>query len=309
MNTEVQTMEEKLEGALDKGVTGSTAVNTDIGGIHFQNMGEVMEFSKLMALAAGAVPPHLRGNPGACLGVCVQALGWRMDPFAVANKSYFVNDRLSYEAQLVQAVIDQRAPIKGRIKGEYSGEGPNRQLTVWAILEEDGERVEYTSPLKKDIGVQNSPLWKSDPDQQLWYYSTRAMCRRHFPDVILGVYAKDELGEKMRDITPKRSFTQRLAAQNATDGDQEPPVDDGAENTPDVETDATVDDVEEIPAKTESEIEPELGSEEFMAGSNCNRDGIPLADCPHEVGTQEAADWMAGWKGIDNAGVDGFGTF
>lgn len=305
MNTDVQTMQEKLEGALDKEVTGTTLVNTDIGGIHFQNMGEVMEFSKLMALGAAAIPPHLRGNPGACLGVCVQALGWRMDPFAVANKSYFVNDRLSYEAQLVQAVIDQRAPIKGRIKGEYTGEGPTRQLTVWAILEEDGERVDYTSPLKKDIGVQNSPLWKSDPDQQLWYYSTRAMCRRHFPDVILGVYAKDELGERMKDVTPRKSFTQKLAAQNAPDGDQPPATDDQPEKGLDEAGGSPVEDAEEVQTETQGGIEPEIGSEEFLAGANCNRDGIPLADCPHELGTQEAADWMEGWKGMDKAGEVG----
>ena len=103
----------------------------------------------------------------------------------------------------------------------------------------------------------------------------------------------------------KQSFTQRLAAQNATDGDQEPPMDDGAENTPDAETGAPVDDAEEVSTKSDGGIEPELGSEEFMAGSNCNRDGIPLADCPHEVGTQEAADWMAGWKGMDKATGDG----
>lgn len=98
----------------------------------------------------------------------------------------------------------------------------------------------------------------------------------------------------------KPTFTQRLAAQNAQEGDQEPSVDDDAENMPDEVSGEAVDDAVEI-----SGIEPELGSDDFIAGSNCQRDGIPFADCPHEVGTQEAADWMAGWKGMDKASEDG----
>jgi hypothetical protein len=41
--------------------------------------------------------------------------------------------------------------------------------------------------------VKNSPLWKGDVDQQLFYYSVRAFARRHFPDVMMGIYTVDEL--------------------------------------------------------------------------------------------------------------------
>ena len=53
-----------------------------------------MTFAKLMALSHVAIPKHLRGNPGACLAVTIQAIEWRLSPYAVANKSYSVNDRL-----------------------------------------------------------------------------------------------------------------------------------------------------------------------------------------------------------------------
>ncbi|KAB0269277.1 recombinase RecT [Microvirga brassicacearum] len=165
----------------------------------FANMNEVMEFGKLMSISQVAVRKHLRGNPGACLAVCIQAIEWRMSPYAVANKSYAVNDQLAFEAQLIHAVILQRAPIKGRVKSEYKGEGDSRTLRVWAELSDgSGEIVDYESPLFGKIQPKNSPLWKNDPDQQLHYYSVRAWCRRHFPDVILGVYARDEL-EPARD--------------------------------------------------------------------------------------------------------------
>jgi hypothetical protein len=46
-----------------------------------------MEFSKLLSLSGTAMPKHLRGNPGGCLAVVIQALEWRMSPISVANQS------------------------------------------------------------------------------------------------------------------------------------------------------------------------------------------------------------------------------
>ena len=102
---------------------------------------------------------------------------------------------------------------------EFSGEGANRVCRAWARLAEDPEEiVEYVSPPFASITPKNSPRWKTDPDQQHAYYSGRALCRRHFPDVLLGVYADDELvaeprgAETARDVTPPRGLSDRLDA-------------------------------------------------------------------------------------------------
>lgn len=190
-----------IESRIDRQTAGTLSISNDAGGMQFESMVQVMEFAKMMAVADIAVPPHLRGNPGACLAVAIQAVEWRMSPFAVANKSYSVNNRLAYESQLVQAVILQRAPIKGRFKIEYEGDGAKRRCRVSAVTN-DGDTVEYLSPEVGTIPVKNSPLWKGDPDQQLFYYSGRALCRRHFPDVLLGVYTADEMEGEPKDITP-----------------------------------------------------------------------------------------------------------
>jgi hypothetical protein len=190
MSTEPK--ETAIEKRIDRQITGETALAA--GGVVFRSMNELMEFSKVMAIAQVAIPKHLRENPGACLAVCIQACEWQMSPFAVANKSYSVNDRLAFEAQLVNAVILRRAPISGRFKVEYSGEGDKRRCTVSATLT-DGDLVTYESPEIGKIKVKNSPLWNSDPDQQLFYFSSRSLCRRHFPDVLLGIYTQDEIEE------------------------------------------------------------------------------------------------------------------
>lgn len=180
-----------------------------------QSLKEVVDFATVMSRADIALPRHLRENPGACLAVAMQAFRWEMDPFAVANKTYFVNDRIAYEAQLVAAVVITRAPVKARPDYTYSGEGPTRRCKVEVTMK-DGQVLEYESPMFKDILTKNSPLWKADLDQQLGYFSIRSWARRHSPDVILGVYTPDEV-EVMRDVTPRETG---LSAKLAANGQQ-----------------------------------------------------------------------------------------
>lgn len=179
--------------ALDPNKTGAIVVSRNAGGVSFASALEVMEFSKLMSVADKAVPPHLRNNPGMCLAVTFQAVEWQMSPFAVANKSYVVNDRIGYESQLVHAVIEARAPLQKRLRCSYSGDGETRRCKVWGMFLGEDDPHEYESPMKKDIKVQNSPLWKADLDQQLFYYSSRSWARKWCPDVLMGIYTKDDL--------------------------------------------------------------------------------------------------------------------
>lgn len=198
-----------------------TRLSSDGGGIVFSTVAEARDVAYLMAGSDKAVRKHLRNNPGACFGIVIQAVEWGMSPYAVANKSYEVNDQLAYESQLIQAVILRRAPIKGRIRYTFDGEGADR-ICIASATTLEGEEVEYRSPKFSAITPKNSPLWKSDPDQQFCFYSGRALCRRHFPDVLLGVYARDELEDAapMRDVTPQAAsgLAARLGATKSDGG-------------------------------------------------------------------------------------------
>lgn len=160
-------------------------------------MAEAMELGKLMA-AGNFVPKHLRGKPGDCLAVVMQAGRWGMDPFAVGNKTYFVNDRMAYEAQLVSAVVNSSGALDGRLTVDWEGSGEGLVCTVTGKVKGDPgikrRRVEM-----KNITTRNSPLWKQDPEQQLAYFAQRAWARLHTPEVLLGVYTPDEV-EQMRPI-------------------------------------------------------------------------------------------------------------
>jgi hypothetical protein len=189
-----------------------------------QNLAEVIRFSEVMCQADIALPKHLRGNQGACMAVALQALEWEMSPFAVASKSYSVNGMIAYEAQLIAAVVNTRSGIKGRLKYHYTGSGDDMVCTVTGEI--DGDPLEYESPRLKSITPKNSPLWKTDPRQQLGYYSARSWARRHCPEVLLGVYDRDEAAafqgpENARDVTPERKpLSERLTASKPAGADQ-----------------------------------------------------------------------------------------
>lgn len=246
---EIQTSETYEAGKVNRQVARELVVAGAAGGIAVVNADQAMELAKMMAAARVAVPPHLRNQSGACLAVVFQAARWQMDPFAVANKSYEVNGRMAYESQLVQAVILRNAPIKGRLNHSFEGEGVNRKCKVWAVLAEDDAKVEYLSPAIGQIKVKNSPLWAAEPDQQLYYYAARAFCRRFFPDVILGVYTREEVAEsepidephsKLERIVNAETIDQKLnALAGVTDIEPDEPKPTETAKAPPVAAEAT----------------------------------------------------------------------
>jgi hypothetical protein len=166
-----------------------------------QSMGEAMQFAGLMA-RSNFVPMHLRGKDGDCMAIVMQAARWGMDPFAVANKSYFVKDGApaAFESQLVNAVVNSSGALSGRLRIEFDGEGERLRCTVTGFLRADPNDPKVKTQSIARITTRNSPLWKADPQQQLAYYTTRAWARLWVPEVLMGVYTPDEL-----DIDPERA--------------------------------------------------------------------------------------------------------
>lgn len=265
--TDLARIENKIADRITPQATSKMMVGST--GLAIQDMNQLLEFAKIMAIGGVSVPKFLRGSPGACIAVCLQAIEWQMSPFAVANKSYSVNDRLAYEAQLIHAVLLKRAPIKGRPKFEFLDDGAKRRCRVSAVLSEDGSTCDYVSPPIGEIPIKNSPLWKADPDQQLGYYSVRALARRHFPDVILGVLEREEL------------------RYNAIEGDyaeERPPEQAQAPAKPSVNQRlAELGSMEQEHLADDDEIDPDTG--EIITGRIVDDGAAPQDDVPPDDGT------------------------
>jgi hypothetical protein len=186
-----------------------------------------------MAKGRSTIPAHLAGNAADCTAVIMQAMGWRLNPWAVAQKTHVVNGALGYEAQLVNAVIQNSGATEDRFNYEWYGLweniiGKSKVMQVpakgkygdkdykkayeyrvpdYGMQDENGLGVRVWATIKGEstprildlllvqASVRNSPLWSTDPKQQLAYLAVKRWARLYTPDVIMGVYTPDELDE------------------------------------------------------------------------------------------------------------------
>lgn len=201
------------EAARSIEVTGS--------GVTLANWAQSVDYAKYMARAAQAVSKHLRDNVGMCLAVLDLATRWDFSPFMLAQRCHVINDVLCFESQVIHAVIEKFAPLKYRLRPVYEGEIENgtRTCTITGHFKGEVDPLEYETPPLGKISPKNSPLWKTDPDQQLFYMATMRWGRRYCPDILFGVHSRQEMEdsdakhigfEHAKDVTPK--LAERLGA-------------------------------------------------------------------------------------------------
>ena len=271
-----------------------------------RNGKELMDMANLMSASGSMVRDFYRGNPGDCAALIMICQPYGFNPFMVSWKTYKASKNadapISFEGQLVNAMVNQSAPIRGRLKYRYEGEAQTRRCTVIGIDRETGEEITYTTPEIKDIPVKNSPLWKADPDQQLGYFAARSWARRHFPELLLGVYTREEIEEapRVRDITPAEAKPGGFAAMAQRARQQQDP-EEAQETT--AEADEALDG-EILPYDQEdrtsgAEDEPQDGGQpfEFDEGFTAFKVGTEASECPYDEEDLECrAPWLAGWK-------------
>lgn len=214
-------------------------------------MDQMMRLADLMATARCTIPNEFAGKPGDCLAIVMQAVQWRMNPFALAQKTFFVGGKIGYEAQLVNAVITSMAPTQDRLHYEWYGAWekilgkfveresktgkdkhghPSKyKVPGWTQADEAGLGVKVWATLKGETTprelsllmsqaiTRNSTLWAEDPRQQLAYLASKRWARLYCPDVLLGVYTPDELEtiverEVEGEVVEHKTGTERLKA-------------------------------------------------------------------------------------------------
>jgi len=273
MNTATENPLTKFDAGTLKGIE-TTSGDSGAPRALFQpnSLGEAMEIAKLMA-AGNFVPGHLRGKAGDCLAVVMQSARWGLDPFAVGNKTYFVNDRMGYEAQLVIAVLNTSGVLRGRLALDWEQTDTDLICTVTGTLKADSRPKAISQEFSK-VKVKNSPLWVSSPRQQLGYYTSRLWARLYAPEVLLGVYTVDEIqemgAENARDVTPaptRRRVRQQQAAAPVEE-DAAPIVTiEGEATTYDADTGEIQETEEDIARRLDAETDAQVNGDESASRS------------------------------------------
>lgn len=156
------------------------------------------EMGEFMAGSGPMVSPTMQGRPDRCRAVAYLADRWDFDPFFVASETFFFADRegkerMGFGAKVILALINARAPLQRPLEYEFTGNGAQLQCKVTGWLRGSEKPSVYVSPILGQINPRRSPLWTSDPQQQISYYSGRAWSRRYSPQTIGGVYDREEL--------------------------------------------------------------------------------------------------------------------
>ncbi len=165
-----------------------------------RNIAEALELANVMS-AANLIPEHLRGKPGDCLLIVMQAQRWGMDAVSVAQATSVVRGKLCYEGKLVAAALYAMGAIDGRLRYEFSGSGDARRVKV--IGTPRGTKVEQEVEGTVADWRTDNGNWKKQPDDMLVYRGTRQWARRYAPEALLGVYTPDEI-ESAPDVVQAR---------------------------------------------------------------------------------------------------------
>lgn len=154
------------------------------------NLEQALALADIMA-KADLMPAHLKGKPGDCLLIVMQAQRWGMDAMPVAQCTSVVHGKLCYEGKLVAAALYAMGAIEGRLRYEFTGSGNSRGITV--IGRPRGAGVDQTVEGTVENWKTGNEQWKKQPDDMLVYRGTRQWARRYAPEALLGVYTPDEL--------------------------------------------------------------------------------------------------------------------
>lgn len=188
------------------------------------SLDKMMRIAEQLSYSKLTVPKHLVGNIGDCLAIVTQAMLWNMNPFAVAQKTHLVNGTLGYEAQLVNAVLQNSGAVRGLPRYEYRGDGAALECRVGFIPRGEAEVV-FGEWLRSDaVTTKNSPLWKTNPKQQLGYLQIKNWARAFAPGAILGVYTVDELEDAGLPVQRVQSMGVTSAAPAAADTPTQAPA-------------------------------------------------------------------------------------
>lgn len=190
---------------------------------HFEKMVQLAE----MMASSRTLPIHFQGSPGDCLRLIEIAHRIGQSPYSLADGVYFVNGRMSYEGKIIAAMINASPRIKGSLSYEYRGDGEefsatvekkgrrstirykNRSVVVSGFLSGENEprTVEVTAEMGATDASGAADRWMSDTDQMLAYYGARVWARRFAPEIIQGMYAKEE---DIAEIGPKPAIVREI---------------------------------------------------------------------------------------------------
>ena len=147
------------------------------------------------------VPKAYQGNLGNCMIAIEMASRINTSPMMVMQNLYIVNGNPAWSSQWIIAMINSSRRYKTEIQFEFGHDEEDGGLSCLAWAEDcSGHRVEGPKITMKMaiaegwVGKSGSK-WKTMPEVMIRYRAASFFGRMNCPDMIMGIYSKEEVIE------------------------------------------------------------------------------------------------------------------
>lgn len=175
--------------------TGSLSVFSDA-----ENFNTALRMATALAKST-VVPKAYQGNEGNCLIAIEMAARINTSPMMVMQNLYIVNGNPAWSSQWIIAMINSSHRYKTELQFDFGNAEEDGGLSCTAWAEDySGHKVcgpKVTMKMARDEGwvSKNGSKWKTMPEVMIRYRAASFFGRMNCPDMIMGIYSKDEVIE------------------------------------------------------------------------------------------------------------------
>ncbi len=250
-----------------------------------QSLDDAFRLAKALASSGDMVPKHFQGKPEMTMAAIIRGMEIGLAPMQALSNIAVINGRASIWGDALPALM-QRAGH--HLDVDMQGECDSLTAVATLTRGDTGKvivRSFSVADAKKASLWGKAGPWQAYPARMLSMRARSLACRDGAADALMGLQVAEEMRDAppMRDVTPvdpgRVNLAQRLLA----------PLPDPVDQTPPHWT-ASVDHSAGFP-----------GAPAWDEGVDAFNGGKPVTDCPYEGDEAKAIDWIAGYRGAEEA--------
>ncbi len=180
----------------------TTSLETDFSkGVFASSNNFKMAWQMAQALASSSiVPQNFQNNPSNCLIAIEQANRLNMSPFLVMQNLYVIQGRPSWSSQWIIAAVNNSGKFDIELQFEEKKDKDGKPFSCQCWTMQGGRRIEGIT-IDMDLAraegwtAKNGSKWRTMPQVMLRYRAASFFARMNCPEVILGLYSREEAEE------------------------------------------------------------------------------------------------------------------
>lgn len=184
---------------------------TDMGAGVFASAANFELATRMAKALAGSslVPADYQNNVQNAMIAVEMAVRLNTSPIMVMQNLYVVNGRPAWSSQYIIAMINGSRKYRTELQFELEGKGDSLSCYAWAE-DHSGRRVagpKITMQMAKAEGWvdRKGSKWRTMPEVMIRYRAASFFGRMYCPEMIMGIYSRDEVIESDYIIEPERN--------------------------------------------------------------------------------------------------------